>query len=281
MTANRQSMFRIALWTVLTLRGTQALGAAPAPPPPPPSYADLADLADSAPLVLRARPKKQVVVEPARATGLRPGWTRLYVEAKTETLIAGSGAVGVALRYLVDAQSDARGKLPALKKQPVLLFARSVATKPGELQLVAPDAQILWTAETEARLRAIIAELLAPAAPGRISTVREAIFVPGTLAGEGETQMFLATPDGAPASITVTHHPGQAASWGVAFSEVLDASARAPAPDTLAWYRLACFLPRELPAGANVSESDADRALAVEDYRFVLGQLGPCPRQRR
>ena len=64
------------------------------------TYADLADLADGAPLVIRAQPRKIAAVEPARARGLRPGWGRFYVEARTEALIAGSAPLGKALRYL-------------------------------------------------------------------------------------------------------------------------------------------------------------------------------------
>ena len=251
-----------------------------APAAPPPSYADLADLADSAPLVLRAQVKKIAQLEAARAPGLRPGWARLYIEARTEALLAGNGTLGESLRYLVDVPLDSRGKLPALKKQKVLLFARSVPARPGELQLVAPDAQLLWDAPVEARLRAVLSELLASAAPGRISTVREAIYVPGTLAGEGETQLFLSTPDDAPASITVAHRPGSAVSWGVTFSEVLDSAALPPRRETLTWYRLACFLPAQLPPRANVSETPADRAQAVSDYRLVISQLGNCLRTR-
>jgi hypothetical protein len=262
-----------------------------APPPsaqaaavPPPTilhnYADLADLADSAPLVARVEIKKQALIEPQRAAGLRPGWARLYIEAKTEALLTGNAALGEALRYLVDVPLDARGKVPSLKKKRVLLFARTVAGRPGDLQLVAPDAQLLWDAPLEARLRGVLSELLAAGAPGRISGVREVIYVPGTLAGEGETQMFLSTPDDAPASITVAHHPGKAASWGVTFSEVLDGAALPPARDTLAWYRLACFLPPALPPKSNVSETSADRSQAVDDYRLVRGQLGTCARTR-
>ena len=36
-----------------------------------------------------------------------------------------------------------------------------------------------------------------------------------------ETQIFLKTPDGEPASITVLHHAGAPSHWGVSFSEVV------------------------------------------------------------
>ncbi len=174
---------------------------------------------------------------------------------------------------------DARDRPPLGKKATVLLFARAVAGQPGELQLVAPDAQIGWTAENELRLRSILTELLSPDAPKRISGVREAIHVAGTLAGEGETQMFLATGDGSASSINVVRRPGEAAQWGVSFSEVLEGG-KPPARETLAWYRLACFLPPALPTGVNLSETGRDKAQADADYALVMGELGPCPRAR-
>ncbi|MBW8785409.1 MAG: hypothetical protein JF593_12365 [Novosphingobium sp.] len=245
------------------------------------SYSDLVDLAESAPLVIRARVRSAVRVEPARAPGLAAGRARLYLEGKTEALLFGAAPVGESLHYLADVPLDAKGKPPALKKKSVLLFARRVAGHPGELQLVAPDAQLAWTAALEAKLRSVLTELVSPAAPRRIATVREAIYVPGALAGEGETQIFLATPDGAPASLTIVHRPGEAPQWSASFSEVLDPSGRPPPHETLAWYRLACFLPRSLPEGANVSESDADKAQAEADYVQVLKDLGDCGRLRK
>jgi len=220
-------------------------------------------------------------VEAARARGLRPGWARYYVEARTSALLSGSTSLGEALRYLVDLPLDSRGKPPALKKKQVLLFARTIPTRPGELQLIAPDAQLVWDAPTEVRLRAILAELIAPGAPGAIKGVREAINVPGTLAGEGDTQIFLDTASGEAASITVQHRPGVRPEWGASFSEVLARVGQPPTRDTLAWYRLACFLPNALPSAANLSDSATSRAQAEADYRMVLGELGVCARTRR
>lgn len=250
------------------------------PPAPSPTYADLADLTDSTPLVIRAQVRKVVAVEPARARGVRPGWVRTYVEARTEALIGGNRAIGEQLRYLVDLRADAKGKLPALKKKSVVLFARPVAGRPGEVQLVAPDAQLPWDGALDARLRALLAEFFAPGAPQKITGVREALHVPGTLAGQGETQVFLSTASGEPAAITVARTPGSPPRFSASFSEVVSDSAGLPAADTLAWYRLACFLPARLPAGANIAEQADDRAAAEQDYRAAIDQLGPCRRTR-
>lgn len=264
------------------LAASPALGDSPtaAVPLPAATYADLADLADGAPLVIRAQPRKIAAVEAARARGLRPGWGRFYVEARTEALIAGSAPLGEALRYLVDLPLDAKGKPPAFKKKSVVLFARSVAGQPGELQLVAPDAQLLWDAGLDARIKGVLRELYAPAAAPRISGVREAVHTSGDLAGAGETQIFLISASGEPAAITVSRAPGRPPQWGVSFSELV-ASDSAPARDTLAWYRLACFLPQALPAAANSSADGDDRTVAAQDYRFVREQLGACQRLRR
>ena len=255
---------------------------APAPAPaaaPALTYADLAGLADAAPLVVRVSPRKIARLEPARAPGLKPGRARLYIEAKTEALVAGQASLGEVLRYLVDVPVDAKGKPANLKKKSVVLFAR--LGRPGELQLVLPDAQLIWDPVLDVRLRGILSELLAPGAPQRITGVREAIHVGGNLAGEGETQIFLATANDEPAAITVNRSPGQPPRWSVSFSEVLEQSGKVPPRDTLAWYRLACFLAPELPVGATESGSASDRAMAADDYRYVLRQLGPCPRTRR
>lgn len=245
------------------------------------SYADIADLTDSTPLVIRAQPRKVIQVEPERARGLRSGWGRFYVEARTEGVIAGTVPLGGDLRYLVDLPLDAKGKPAQFKKKSVVLFARTVPGRPGELQLVKPDAQILWDPAFDARLRGIIKEFFAPAAPQKVTGVREAIHVGGDLAGSGETQLFLSTANGEPAAITVARQPGATPRWSVSFSEVVAGDAAAPGRDTLAWYRLACFLPPQLPAGANISPTSNDRAAAARDYRFVIEQLGPCPRSRK
>jgi hypothetical protein len=204
------------------------------------------------------------------------------VEAKTKALIFGSGVASDKLRYLVDLKLDAKGKPPAIKKKEVLLFARGAAGRPGEIQLVAPDGQLLWDAAVERRARAILTELHAQDAPPRIKGVREAIHVPGNLAGEGETQLFLATEDDSAAAITLTRKRGGVApQWDVSFSEVATGDGTAPERDTLAWYRLACFLPQQLPAGANLSGGAAADHQAEVDYRYVLSDLGPCVRGRK
>ena len=253
---------------------------APATPVAPgPTYADLADLADRAPLVARVQIRDVVRLKSEQAPGLRPGTARIFVKARTRAVLVGE-ALGESVSYLADVPLTAKGKLPKLEKRDVLIFARAVPGRPGELQLVAPDAQLGWDPTLEARVRAILTELVAPGAPPRVTGVREVSYVPGNLVGEGETQIFLSTQAGDPVSITVLRRPGQAPTWGVAFGEIVDQAARPPARDTLAWYRLACFLPNALST-ATILAGDGDaRRRAAEDYRYVRGQLGACPRTR-
>lgn len=242
------------------------------------TYADLADLADAANAVVHVKVTSQATVSPERAPNVAPGMVRIYVEAATVALVSGSAPVGESLRYLVDLPLDSRGKAPKLKKQDFLLFARAVPGRPGELQLVGAGAQQPWTPELEQRIRPILTAMLSPAAPPHITGVRDALAVPGTLAGESETQMFLSTRSGDPVSISVVRRPGMAPVWGVSFSEIVDQAARPPARDSLEWYRLACFLPAQLPAKANLSRDSVSRALAEDDYAYVMQQLGPCAR---
>lgn len=249
-----------------------------APSPAGPTYADVAALADSAPLVVRARIRKLARIEDARARAPQPGKGRFYVMAETRALITGRTPIGQSFAYLVDLPLDARGKPLARKKDEVIIFARPVPGRPAELQLVRPNAQIAWNAAAEARVRSIVTGLLASGAPTAITGVREVIHVPGNLAGEGETQIFLNTADSSAASITVRHQPGQAPQWGASFSELVAAAGRPPERDTIEWFRLACSLPPSPPAGTNLSEGAAAQQRAEADYRLVVASLGPCRR---
>jgi hypothetical protein len=246
--------------------------------PSGPTYADIAGLADGSPLVVRGRVRKLVRVEDERARAPAPGTARFYVMAETVALLTGASPIGQSFAYLVDLPVDGRGKPFVRKKDEVIVFARPVSGRPGELQLVRPNAQIAGGQGNETRLRAILTELLAPGAPARVTGVRELAYVPGTLAGEGETQIFLTTADGSAASVTVRHQPNQPPRWGASFSELVAEVGHPPQRETVQWYRLACFLPQRLPGKANMSEGEEARGMAEADYRLVMDSLGPCPR---
>jgi len=274
-------IFRFLPTSALALvTSASLLAQAPAAQGPQLTYADVVGLADRTPLVLKAQIREQATVEPERSPGLKPGHVRLYVDARTTALIAGTAPVGESLSYLVDVPLDAKGKAPKLKKTDVILFARPVPGRPGQIQLVKPDAQFAFSADFESRLRPILAALVAPDAPPRITGVRDALAVEGTLVGESETQIFLDTESDGPVSVTVVHRPNQAPRWGVSWTEIVDQAARPPQRGTLEWYRMACALPERLPPQANLSRDSRARSMAAQDYSFMIQQLGPCQRTR-
>lgn len=254
--------------------------APPAVAAQPPTYADLADLADQAAIVVRLKIVRQALVEPERAPGLAAGHARLYVVANPKEVLSGTAQLDKVVRYLVDVPVGADGRVASLRRAEVVVFAEAVPGHPGELRLVAPDAQIPADSETVARLMPLLAELAAPGAPASITGIRDILSVRGNLAGESETQLFLDSDGEGPVLVSVVHRPGLAPSWSVSWSELVDQAGRPPAPGTLAWYRLACFLPPRLPPGTNLARDAADRMQAVRDYELVRQELGACTRNR-
>ncbi len=250
-----------------------------APVPPLATYADVVALAEQADVVALIEVRDQAEVEPERAPGLAAGQARLYIEARTQALLAGRAALGESLAYLADVPRDARGRVPKLRKQRFIVFADAVPGRPGTLALVGPGAQLSATTETEQLARTVIAALAASDLPA-VTSIREAMSVAGNLAGESETQLFLETATGTPVSLTVIRRPGMEPQWGVSWSEIVDQAAKAPEPETIEWYRLACFLPAQLPREAFLQDDRAARARAEADYAFILERLGGCPRIR-
>jgi hypothetical protein len=270
-------------WALIAAAG--AVAAVPAesqaPPEPAPTYADLADLALAAPVAAQIRVAEAIPVKPERAPGLRPGLARLYVQANLVSLIRSPQSLPARLGYLVDLPRDSKGKVPKLRKgSEWLVLAAPVAGRPGELRLIAPDAQLPFTAERAATLRSIVREASSASPPPRIAGIGRAFHVPGAIRGESETQIFLQTAGGTPVSLTVLRRPGQTPQWAVALSEIVDEAAAPPAPATLLWYRLACGLPRALPR-QSLAEAGENSAAIESDYGLVLERLGPCVRTRR
>ncbi|BDI59674.1 hypothetical protein [Qipengyuania nanhaisediminis] len=242
------------------------------------TYADLASLAERSDMVIHVEIRRQTEVERERAPGLAPGHARLYIEARTLSLIAGNAPLGESLAYLVDVPLRPNGKPEKLKKREMILFADAVPGRAGAVQLTGRSAQLDYSPGFVDRLRPVLSELVAPDAPPAITGVSDALSVPGTLAGESETQVFLSADDGAPVSITVLRRPGQRPVWGVSWGEIIDSAARPPRPGTLAWYRLACGLPERLPSSANLAQDIAARRQAERDYALVVEELGACER---
>jgi hypothetical protein len=267
-----------------------ALAALAAAPPVPDSrgravlltYADAADLALAAPVAAHVRVAEAIALKGDQAAGVPPGLARLYVLADVLGLIRAPQPLPTRVSYLVYLPRDASGKAPKLRKgTEFLVLGSAVADRPGELRLVARDAQLPYAPAEADRLRAIVREVTSATAPPRITGVGKAFHVPGAIPGESETQIFLLTADSRPVSLSILRRAGQTPQWAVALGEIVDEAAAPPTPGTLLWYRLACGLPGRLPR-QSLAESDETGVAAIEaDYRFVLERLGPCLRNRR
>lgn len=271
----------LALAGLAVANPVQSQPVATPPPPPQLSYADLADLALAAPVAAHLRIRGTDRLDAVEAPDVAPGFHRFLVEAEVVALIRGAGGLAPQVSYLVDLPDDSRGHAARLRRRDeVLVLAHRVPNRPAELRLAAPDAQLPYSAATADRLRAILRDASATGAPPRITGVGRAFYVPGSLPGESETQIFLQTADSRPISLSILRRPGERPRWAVALSEIVDEAAAPPVPDTLLWYRLACTLPPRLPP-QSLSEASADEARAIQaDYRLVMEGLGRCVRTR-
>lgn len=287
LTPNRRATAASLLATCVALGPISPGNAQKAQPPATGSpadawrYADIADLVAGAPIVLTARVVDAIAVPESSERPPRPGTIRYYLVGDLVALIRGPvGGVAPRVAWLADLPLDARGKPPKPKKSQVIVAALPVAGRPAELRLAARDATVPWSAALEARMRGVVAAVIAPDAPPQVTGVSSAFHVAGTLPGESETQIFVATTTARPVSISILSRPGLAKTWSVALGEIVDEAAAPPRRDTLGWYRLACFLPRSLSSAAVGELSQEDAAAARSDYAFVLNQLGPCTRMR-
>lgn len=244
--------------------------------PAAPGYVTIAGQILGAPMVIDATIRSASRVKDAEAPGLSPGRARFYIEADVLALIRGSNAMPARVAYLADVALDSKGKPPKLKKMRVLLFARPIAGHPDQIQLAGADGQRAWTPDLDAQVRSITREILAADAPPAITGVGNAFYVPGSLPGEGETQIFLTTATNMPISLQVLRRPGEQPRWSVSMGDIVDESAGAPARDTLLWYRLACGLPAQLPPSALEAEDPANASMAREDFATVRRGLGAC-----
>lgn len=275
MTKTKPLIFLSLLTLAPTLATPLPARAAPLPPVAESlSYADIADLVTASPLVVRATVKSVSKVVSDAATAQSSPVQHVYVTASVDALIRGDGGLPPMVSFLAE-QPVNGGKWR--RKQAVMLFARA-GTRPGEIQLVSRNAMRPVTERLESESRAVVTELLKTNAPPAITGIGDAFHVAGTVAGEGETQIFLKTDSGAPVSLSIVRRPGQAPQWGASLGEIVDESAVAPKPGHLLWYRLACALPAHLPESATRTLPLLDAEAARRDYRFVVESLGSCGR---
>ena len=230
----------------------------------------------AAPIIIDGAINSAVRIRGAEAAGLEPGFERFYVTVDVLALIKGQAGLPPQVGYVVDVPLDRNGRTPRLKKLRILAFARPVSGRPAQLQLIGPHAQQPWSPALDAMIRKIAKEAVAPDAPPQITGVGNAFHVPGTIPGEGETQIFVNTSSGAPISLSVLTRPNTGKHWAVALGDIVDDAAKPPPRDSLLWYRLACGLPRHLPDSSLSGQNPANADAAREDYQFVLDALGPC-----
>ncbi len=248
-----------------------------APPPPPPPYAWVADLAVKAPMVIDATISDAAKIKGPEAAGVPPGYARYYLTVDVTALIRAPGALPPQLGYVYDAKLDSSGKPPKFKKARILLFARPVAGMPGQIQLVTPTAQFAWSPAGEAMARSLASAVASPDSPPAVLGIANAFHAAGALPGEGESQIFLKT-TGHPISLSVTRKQDQPPVWTVSLTEVVENALPPPKRDTFLWYRLACGLPRALPAETLSGLESADSDALQADYALILAGLGPCRR---
>ncbi|MDF2493300.1 MAG: hypothetical protein K0S66_234 [Sphingomonas sp.] len=272
------SALGLALLAAVPISAAAQQPAAQAYGAPAVSYTEMADLLIGSPLVLDATIASAVRIKGAEAANVPPGFMRFYIEADVTALIRGPGAIPPRVGYVLDARVGPDGRAPKYRKARVILFARPVPGDATQIQLTGPDSQQAWSPELDSLTRRISRELVAPDAPPVVTGIGNAFHVTGSLPGEGETQVFLTTQDNRPVSLSILRRPGEQPRWAVALSEIVDDAAGPPQRDTLLWYRLACGLPRALPARSTQALEPADAEIAQADYRFVLQQLGPCVR---
>lgn len=244
------------------------------------AYADVADLVTISPVILDAQIRKVTRLPESQTVGVPANIQRVLIEADVLSLIRGDEGFAARARFLLDVPKDAKGKILKLQKRRFFLMGSKAQGVPGSLRLSRPDALVEWSAENDATVRAITKEAVQLGAPQAITGITSAFFTAGTVIGESETQIFLKTSTGEPISISVLSRPGQAKRWAVSTGDVIDESARAPARNSLLWYRLACSLPRSLDAKLVESSEPASVAGAQGDYRFVMESLGACGRTR-
>lgn len=245
-------------------------------------FADVADLTLAAPVVLRATMLKAEKLNRKEAPDVAAGRVRMLIDAQVQAVLTARDAVPARIRYLWEGPLDARGKAPKLKGADVLLFLQRVPGREGQYQLTSPNGQLRWTERAEAGVRRVLTDIRSTELRDlRITGIGNAFHVRGSIPGEAESQIFLTTASGRPVSLVVLSRPGQAKSYSVALSDVIDdAAARVPR-DTLMWYRLACGLPAAIPASAVTDLAESDRQAVAADYRFVREALGACGRTLR
>ena len=264
-----------SILSICLILATIAPAAAQAPSPPPTAndrlagFADTAELALAAPLIVRGTITRASRLSGKAAPDVAAGRARLLVTIAVSNVLVAPGTTGGSFSYLWDAPLDPRGRPPQAKGLDVLAFLAAPSSD-GSTRLVSRRAQQPWDSALADTVRTVVAEQRS----GNVPTIRgvsNGFRADGTVPGESESQFFLTTADGKPATLVVQNRPGEVRRVLVARGDIIDESAERVKPGTLLWYRLACFLPARLPAAAGGNDADLAR-----DWRDALASLGPC-----
>jgi hypothetical protein len=242
------------------------------------NYGDLADFALASNLIAHVQIQGVKPLKGPMAQGTPAGHQRLLIEAKVIALLKAPDSQAARLEYLIDLPVDSRGRFAKLKKVESLIFARPIRS--GEIQLIAPDAWVTWSEDYGQTVRSILTAAAQTDVAPHVSGIASAFHSPGSLPGEGETQIFLTTRDNRPASLTVQRRADTGTRWFVSLGEVVDEGVSQPAKNTLLWYRLACFLPQIVPDSLIGDQSETARDEIKRDYSLIRQSLGPCVRAR-
>lgn len=273
----RTRLLALALFAGLNLSPSAAPAQAPSSPPSRPlAWTDWADLALSAPVVIAATATDVDRLSKRETADLSAGQGRVLVRAALTAALKAPGVLPAEAAWHWEGAVDRRGRPPFAKKDPVIVFGQPLtgggnpAVQP--LRLVARHAQQPWTADSEALVRDVLKQALAPGAAGLMVTgLRDGFHSKGDIPGTSESQFFLATEGGSPLALVVRRAADSAAQVLVASGEIVDRAA-AVRPRTLLWRGMACGMPAMLP------EALAADAELVTDYAFARAEIGACGR---
>lgn len=245
-----------------------------------PSYAQLAQRVVSQPVIVRAQIRKQTLAKPGAGEAPLPdGQVRLLLQARVSQVIAAPAAVPENISIVWQGPRDPKGKPPRLAKREGLMFLSAARGRDDLYGLVDTGNILPPDPAIEARVRAIAIESRGAAFAGlRLRGITEAFSQPDEPPFARRTVFFIATLSGKPVSLYLRAHGEDPMSDMILFTTSdFIATSEPVQPDSLAWFYLACTLPRSLP-GAVLAEqpSEADAAFLEADYERIFAKLGPC-----
>ncbi len=244
-------------------------------PPAPAGWTDLADLALAADVVLIGTIRSVDRLGRRDAPGVPEGQLRALVEVDLSAVLKAPGLLPARAAWLWQGLAP-RKRLPFAKSEPVIVFAHILEgggnPEVQALSLVSPHGQQPWSAAAEAEVRAILEQALAPGNAARMVTaVSDAAHNEGAIAGESESQFFLATDTGRPITLVVRRSSGQPPQILAATGDLVDRAAPIE-QHTLIWRALACGMPAALPPQLAATDGLA------RDYATARTAIGRCGR---